>query len=76
MLIKLIGEVDGSSDTFRVGRIEDLFQDVLPTSGFGLDIAPDGQRLLVASAPEGSGLPSRMEPLTLVLNWTRDLERP
>jgi dipeptidyl aminopeptidase/acylaminoacyl peptidase len=71
-----VAEVDGSGDTFRVGRIEDLFQGVPTSGGFGVDISRDGQRLLVASIDQDSGQSATMDPLTLVLEWTRDLERP
>ncbi len=71
-----VAEVDGSSDTFQIGPITRIAEFSTQGGGFDFDVSRDGERLLFASLQEESGQATRMDPLTLVLGWTADLERP
>ena len=71
-----VAEVDGSSETFRVGPIRDIADLRVQTLGFSVSPAPEGEKILVASLLEAEGQSSSMDPMTLVLGWTADLERP
>ena len=71
-----IAEVDGSSETFRIGPIRKIADFRLQTLGFDFDPSPDGQRILISQVLEEEGQGAKMNPMTLVLGWTADLERP
>ncbi len=71
-----VAEVDGSSDTFRIGPVQRIAEFRVQSLGFDFDLTSDGQRILVASILEDEGQSASMDPLTLVLGWTADLERP
>jgi Tol biopolymer transport system component len=58
--------------TFEVGKPAPLFPIYAGPNGAVYDSAADGQRFLVATAPESSGSP----PLTMLLNWTALLKKP
>ena len=62
-------EVDGGGESFRIGGETDLFQDRTAAGG---TVAHDGQKFLLAKV---SG-DQQIAPLTLVVNWTEDLEEP
>jgi hypothetical protein len=53
--------------TFQAGVPESLFK-IPPDSGF--DVAPDGQRFLIAAPVQGQGQAS--PPISVVLNWTAE----
>jgi Tol biopolymer transport system component len=71
-----VAEVDGSGETFRVGPIRDIADLQVQTLGFSVSPAPEAEKILVASLLEAEGQSSSMDPMTLVLGWTADLERP
>ena len=71
-----VAEVDGSSSTFQIGPISQVAEFPTQGGGFDFDISRDGERLLFASLQEDSGQSASMDPLTLVVGWTADLERP
>ncbi len=58
--------------TFEAGVPKPLFQTRTPSVGSIYDVSADGQRFLVNTSlgDETSA------PITLVLNWTSDLNRP
>jgi Tol biopolymer transport system component len=60
--------IDGPS--FEVGMLHPLFQSRQFGVGFRYDVSKDGKRFLVHS-----GLPEEMSPITLVTNWTAELEK-
>ncbi len=68
---KVLGaEVDGSGGEFAVGEVQELFSAPrLPAGIFDYDVTPDGERFLMNSVSE-----SAFEPITLVVNWTAELE--
>ena len=71
-----VAQVDGSSGTFQIGPINRVGEFPTQGGGFDFDVSRDGERLLFASLKEESGQSTRMDPLTLVMGWTADLERP
>ena len=71
-----VAEVDGSTDTFRIGPIRTIGEFRVQSLGFDFDLSGDSQQILVASVLEEEGLGAKMDPMTLVLGWTADLERP
>jgi Tol biopolymer transport system component len=71
-----VAAVDGSGDTIRIGPIGKVGEFSVQALGFDFDFSADGQRILVASVLEEEGQGARMDPMTLVLGWTADLERP
>ena len=71
-----VAEVDGTGDTFRIGPIRKIGDFSVQSLGFDFDLSGDGRRFLLASVQEEEGLGSKMDPMTLVVGWTADLERP
>jgi len=64
-------EVDGSGNSFHVGRVEMLCtSDPWNFGRVGFDITPDGDGFVVNSFSK-----SATPPITLVQNWTLDLKR-
>ena len=63
-------EVKIDSPSFEVGAIHPLFQSRRMGLNYRYDVAKDGKRFLV-----NSGLPQEPSPITLVTNWTAELER-
>ena len=61
-------KTDGGS--FEVGAIHPLFQSRLMGMSFRYDVAKDGKRFLV-----NGGLPQPISPITLVTNWTAEVEK-
>jgi hypothetical protein len=57
--------------TFSAGVPQALFDARVGLGGQRYDVTPDGNRFLVSQPMEQPG----EEPLTLVQNWTRELER-
>ncbi|HVP44574.1 MAG TPA: protein kinase [Terriglobales bacterium] len=66
----LATEVDGSGNTFQMGRTQPLFRANLIGAGWLYDVARDGQRFIVEVAAAQSDY-----PLTLVVNWTEELKK-
>ena len=66
----MAAQVETDGESFKVGAIEPLFQARSMGFGFRYDAAADGQRFLVAT-----GLPQELSPITLVTNWTAELEK-
>jgi Tol biopolymer transport system component len=63
--------VDGSGDSFHVGRVEMLCTtDPWNFGRIGFDVTPDGNGFVVNSFSK-----SATPPITLVQNWTLDLKR-
>jgi Tol biopolymer transport system component len=60
-------EIETRGSSLRIGATRDLFSNSIAEDG---DIAADGQRLLLAIPLGGR----EIVPLTLVVNWTADLE--
>ncbi len=63
-------EVDGSGNSFQIGRTQTLFRTNLNGLGWLFDVSKDGQKFLVQVAAEQSD-----RPLTLVVNWTEELKK-
>ncbi len=66
----MAAEVKGDASSFEVGAIRPLFQSRRMGLTFRYDVAKDGKRFLV-----NSGLPQDPSPITLVTNWTAELEK-
>ncbi len=65
-------EVDGSSDTFRVGRIQELFlSERVQTLSENVAITADGERFLINTLASGARLSG--PPATLVINFPTEL---
>jgi eukaryotic-like serine/threonine-protein kinase len=69
-------EVNGSGTTFEVGQVRPLGIPAVRAAsgqflGYQYDVSADGQRFLVAAAPELNAAP----PLTLVQNWAAALKK-
>ena len=66
-----VTEVDGSGETFTIGRIEDVMvMDTSNISGIMFSIAPDGERLLVVDTNSGE----QADALDLVIGWAANIE--
>jgi dipeptidyl aminopeptidase/acylaminoacyl peptidase len=66
----MVAAVDTSGAAFRVGEVEELFDAPrMPLSGADYDVTADGQRFLMNTVGD-----SAFEPITLVVNWTTELE--
>ncbi len=70
-----VAEVNGEGETFGVGPVEESPITTGPFSWFSFDVTVDRDRLLVMKPTGDDSGRARMDPLTLVLNWTADLER-
>jgi Tol biopolymer transport system component len=66
----MAAEVKTESGSFEIGAIRPLFQARQMGQTFRYDVARDGQRFLV-----NAGLKEELSPITLVTNWTDELER-
>ena len=68
----MAAEVGGKGAGFEVGAVKPLFATRISTRGsYEYDVSPDGQKFLVAAAPEQAG----SSPITVVLNWTAGLKK-
>ena len=66
----MVAEVETSGPAFRVGEVKELFDAPrMPLSGTDYDVTDDGQRFLMNTVGD-----SAFEPITLVVNWTAELE--
>jgi hypothetical protein len=63
-------EVRADALSFEVGALRPLFQSRQFGIGFRYDESKDGKRFLVQS-----GLPEEVSPITLLTNWTAELEK-
>ncbi len=63
-------EVDGSGNSFQIGRTQTLFRTNLNGLGWLFDVSKDGQKFIVQVAAEQSD-----RPLMLVVNWTEELKK-
>ncbi len=63
-------QVKTDGDSFEAGEFQPLFQARLMGVGFRYDAARDGQRFLV-----NTGIPEELSPITLLTNWTAELEK-
>ncbi len=66
----MAAEVKSDAPSFEVGAVRPLFQSRRMGLSFRYDVAKDGKRFLV-----NSGLPQEPSPITLVTNWTAELEK-
>jgi eukaryotic-like serine/threonine-protein kinase len=66
----MVAEVKTASGSFEIGAIRPLFQSRQMGISFRYDVAKDGQRFLV-----NAGLKDDLSPITLVTNWTEELEK-
>jgi Tol biopolymer transport system component len=66
----MAADVGTDGPTFQVGALRPLFQSRQFGIGFRYDVSRDGKRFLVHS-----GLPEEIQPITLVTNWTAELEK-
>jgi len=66
----MAAEVKTETGSFEVGAIRPLFQSRLMGMSFRYDVSKDGKRFLVVG-----GLPQPLSPITLVTNWTAEVER-
>jgi len=66
----MVAQVDTTGSSFKVGEVEALFDAPrMPLSGADYDVTSDGQRFLMNTVGD-----SAFEPITLVVNWTAELE--
>ena len=66
----MVAAVDPSGAGFQVGEITELFDTPrLPSGVFDYDVTADGERFLMNTVGD-----SAFEPITLVVNWTAELE--
>jgi Tol biopolymer transport system component len=67
----MAAEVEAGSGSFQVGEVRELFDAPrLPSGLFDYDVTPDGERFLMNAVGD-----SAFEPISLVVNWTAELER-
>ncbi len=66
----MVAEVDPSGAGFQVGEVKELFDAPrMPLGGADYDVTADGQRFLMNTVGD-----SAFQPITLVVNWTAELE--
>jgi Tol biopolymer transport system component len=66
----MVAEVDPSGAGFQIGSISELFDTPrMPIGVFDYDVTSDGERFLMNTVGD-----SAFEPITLVVNWTAELE--
>jgi Tol biopolymer transport system component len=66
----MVADVDPTGSGFQVGEVTELFDAPrMPLSGSDYDVSADGQRFLMNTVGD-----SAFEPITLVVNWTAELE--
>jgi Tol biopolymer transport system component len=63
--------VNGRGSSFEVGTVKPLFQTRATGPYNEYDVAPDGRRFLINSAPEQTS----SAPITVVVNWTAGLKK-
>ena len=63
-------QVKTDAPSFEIGALHPLFQSRQFGIGFRYDVSKDGKRFLVHS-----GLPEEISPITLLTNWTAELEK-
>jgi Tol biopolymer transport system component len=66
----MAAEVKTEAGNFEAGAIHPLFQSRDMGMSFRYDVSKDGQRFLVVG-----GVPRPISPITLVTNWTAELEK-
>ena len=66
----MAAEVRTEGGSLEIGAIHPLFQSRQMGMSFRYDVAKDGQRFLV-----NAGLKEELAPITLVTNWTEELEK-
>jgi Tol biopolymer transport system component/predicted Ser/Thr protein kinase len=66
----MAAQVKSDGASFEVGAIVPLFHARAMGFSYRYDVGKDGKRFLVAS-----GLPQELSPITLVTNWTAELEK-
>jgi Tol biopolymer transport system component len=66
----MAAQVKSDGETFEVGSIQPLFQTRAVGNDYRYDVARDGKKFLVIG-----GLPQEPSSITLVTNWTAELER-
>ncbi len=67
----MTAEVNARGSTIEVGQVRPLDIRVVTTGSYRYDVSADGQRFLVAAAPEQNAA----APLTLVQNWAAGLKK-
>jgi serine/threonine protein kinase len=67
----MAAEVNARGNTIEVGQVRPVDIRVVTTGSYRYDVSPDGQRFLVATAPEQNAA----APLTLVQNWAAGLKK-
>lgn len=66
----MVAEVDPTGPGFEVGEVRELFDAPrMPLSGADYDVTADGQRFLMNTVGD-----TAFQPITLVVNWTTELE--
>jgi serine/threonine protein kinase len=66
----MVAEVDPSGEAFKVGDVKQLFDTPrMAAAGQDYDVTADGQRFLMNTVGD-----SAFQPITLVVNWTGELE--
>ena len=66
----MAADVKTDAASFEIGAIRPLFQSRRMGESFRYDVSKDGQRFLV-----NAGLREELSPITLVTNWTEELEK-
>jgi serine/threonine protein kinase len=65
-------EVDSEGERLELGEVRELFDaPQLTSNAFDYLVTPDGERFLMNAVAEDS-----FDPITLVVNWTQELEKP
>jgi len=67
----MAAEISIKGDTIQVGAVRPLFRPASTLVSARYDVAADGQRFLVAAAPEQKS----SQPLTLIANWPAALKK-
>jgi dipeptidyl aminopeptidase/acylaminoacyl peptidase len=67
----MAAEVNARGNAIEVGQVRPLDIRVVTTGSYRYDVSTDGQRFLVATAPEQNAV----APLTLVQNWAAGLKK-
>ncbi len=70
----MVAGVDGSGESFRVGKVTNLFDFNTELNGYAYDVSADGERFLTIQVGEEGGQ-TAFDPMTLVLNWQNDLRQ-
>ena len=67
----MAAEVNVKDSTIEVGQVRPLGIPMITNGNYLYDVSADGQRFLVAAAPEQNSA----TPLTLVQNWAAGLKK-